>query len=252
MRFTPYYMWYKGIKVALWRHNRLHGLLSCINLFTVPTGLDMPDLQVYFQPHLQLLHQRVLDEQVELWWFRHPRQSLFCYCSSVALILGLGFGGVGLLSTTTSLLGEWRLAVGTTLCLLSLAVLLKQLLSSAIQDMNCVRSRRRIEQLKSGGRVDPALLLAVGTSVTLCGTVLLCVGSVSGGRDRMDMLLCGLVLLVSGGALSLAVVIYSGLFVLKRRQQQRRRTRTMRLSGRSVQVFSVSGRDMTSSRTSLI
>ncbi|KAF6719733.1 Transmembrane protein 125 [Oryzias melastigma] len=86
-----------------------------------------------------LTRPRLLEDQVELWWFREPRHSLFCYSASVALIVGLGLSGVGLLSTTTSLSGPWRLGVGTTLCLLALAVLLKQLLSSAIQDMNCVR-----------------------------------------------------------------------------------------------------------------
>uniref|UniRef100_A0A3Q3RFZ8 Transmembrane protein 125b n=1 Tax=Mastacembelus armatus TaxID=205130 RepID=A0A3Q3RFZ8_9TELE len=203
--------------------------------------------------------------QVELWWFREPRHSLLCYCASVALILGLGLGGVGLLSTTTSLSGEWRLGVGTTLCLLALAVLLKQLLSSAIQDMNCVRSRRRIDQLKSGGMADPALILAVGLAVILCGTVLLCVATAgSRGPDRSEMLLAGLVLMAAGAGMALAVVGYSVHIHLKRRREQRRRrmmrmSRARRLGSRAVQVFSVSGgqmsqtrRETSSSRTSLI
>uniref|UniRef100_A0A8C6U676 Transmembrane protein 125b n=1 Tax=Neogobius melanostomus TaxID=47308 RepID=A0A8C6U676_9GOBI len=217
------------------------------------------NLQIFHQRSLQLepalFQRRVLDEQVELWWFRQPRQSLLCYCASVALILGLGLGGVGLLSTTSSLSGEWRLAVGTVLCLLSLVVLLKQLLSSAIQDMNCVRSRQRIEQLRSGGRVDPALLLAVGTALSLCGTVLLSVGSVKRERDRRDMLLCGAWLLCAGAALALAVLLYCVLLFFKRSQIRSRTHRNhgvRRLSGRTVQVFSVSGQDMSSSRTSLI
>uniref|UniRef100_A0A673AR73 Transmembrane protein 125b n=1 Tax=Sphaeramia orbicularis TaxID=375764 RepID=A0A673AR73_9TELE len=212
-----------------------------------------------------LIHHRVLDDQVELWWSREPRRSLLCYCASVALILGLGLGGVGLLSTTTSLSGEWRLGVGTTLCLLSLAVLLKQLLSSAIQDMNCVRSRRRIDQLKSGGRADPALILAVGLAVTLCGTVLLCMVTVgSQGQDRGDMLVSGLVLMAAGTGMTLAVVSYSTLVYLKRRREQRRRqrmrmSRARRLGSRAVRVFNVSGREISqanreisTSRTSLI
>lgn len=216
----------------------------------------MADLQIYYQRplHLELalFQRRVLDEQVELWWFRQPHHSLLCYCASVALILGLGFGGVGLLSTTSSLSGEWRLAVGTGLCLLALVVLLKQLLSSAIQDMNCVRSRRRIEQLRSGGRVDPALLLAVGTALSLCGTVLLCVGSVNKDRDKRDMLLCGAWLLSAGAALALVVLFYCMLLFLKRRRRSHRNHRGRRQSGRTVHVFSVSGQDMSSSRTSLI
>lgn len=223
----------------------------------------------YLEPTLMQRH--VLDEQVELWWFREPRHSLLCYCASVALILGLGLSGVGLLSTTTSLSREWRFGVGTTLCLLALAVLLKQLLSSAIQDMNCVHSRRQIDQLKSGGRADPALMLAVGLSVTLCGTVLLCFATLGNrGYDRREMLVSGLVLMAAGTGIALAVVGYSVLVYLKRRREQRRRRTTMmmmmmrtsrarRMGSRAVQVFNVSGgqmgqasRETSSSRSSLI
>ncbi|XP_070775765.1 transmembrane protein 125 [Enoplosus armatus] len=235
----------------------------------------MPEMQTFYQPHHTIRHppglyldrtlmqRRVLEDQVELWWFGEPRQSLLCYCASVALILGLGLSGVSLLSTTTSLSGEWRLGVGTTLCLLALAVLLKQLLSSAIQDMNCVHSRRRINQLKSGGRADPALILAVGLAVMLCGTVLLCVATIrSQGHDSKEMLVSSLVLMAAGAGMALAVVGYSVLIYLKRRREQRRRmrmSRLRRLGSRAVRVFSVSGgqmsqarRETTSSRTSLI
>ncbi|KAM4604771.1 transmembrane protein 125 [Polymixia lowei] len=212
-----------------------------------------------------LIQRRVLEEQVELWWFREPRHSLLCYCASVALILGLGLGGVGLLSTTSSLSGEWRLGVGTALCLLALAVLLKQLLSSAVQDMNCVRSRRRVEQLKSGGRADPALMLAVGLALTLCGAALVYVAAAGGRRDDGDMLLAGLALMAAGGGVALAVAGYAGLLYLRRRREERRRWMMRRRRGarrpgsRAVRVFSVSGgqtgqvgRGSSSSRTSLI
>lgn len=214
----------------------------------------MADLHISHQRSLQLepalFQRRVLDEQVELWWFRQPRQSLLCYCASVALTLGLGFGGVGLLSTTSSLSGEWRLAVGTALCLLSLVVLLKQLLSSAIQDMNCIRSRHRIEQLRSGGRVDPSLFLAVGAALSLCGTALLCVGSVNRERDRRDMLLYGAWLVSAGASLALSVLLYCVLLFFRRNHRRSRTHRNHRV--RTVQVFSVSAQDMSSSRTSLI
>ncbi|XP_056277858.1 transmembrane protein 125-like [Pseudoliparis swirei] len=237
----------------------------------------MPDMQTFYQPRRTIHHpaglfldptliqRRVLEDQVELWWFREPRRSLLCYCASVALILGLGLSGVGLLFTTTSLSGEWRLGVGTTLCLLALAVLLKQLLSSAIQDMNCVHSWRRIDQLKSGGRADPALMLAVGLALMLCGTVLLCVATIgSQGRDGKEMLVSSLVLMAAGAGMSLAVVGYGVIIYLKRRRDQRRRrmlrmSRARRLGGRPVRVFSVSGgqtnqarRETSSSWTSLI
>lgn len=213
---------------------------------------------VYLEP--TLLGHRGPDDQVELWWFSQPRHSLLCYCASVALILGLGLGGVGLLSTSSSLSGEWRLAVGTTLCLLALAVLLKQLLSSAIQDMNCVHSRRRIEQLRSGGRADPALILAVGLAVVLCGTVLLCLARVGEENgDSGEMLVSGLVLMAAGVGMALAVAAYRALVLLKRRREERQRRRTMlrlsrarRLGSHAARVYSVSEVSQATSRTSLI
>lgn len=217
---------------------------------------------VYLDP--ALLQRRVLEDQVELWWFREPRRSLFCYCASVTLILALGVGGVGLLSTTTSLSGEWRLGVGATLCLLALAVLLKQLLSSAIQDMNCVHNRRRIEQLKSGGRADPALILAVGLGLMLCGSVLLGLAT-TGHRsyDVEEMFVSSVVLTAAGAGMALAVLSYSVLVCLRRRREHRRRRRRLlrvrRQGNPAVTVFSVSGghvnqsrRDTTSSRSSQI
>lgn len=232
----------------------------------------MPELQTIYQPRYSmhrpglvylepaLLGHRVLEDQVELWWFGQPRHSLLCYCASVALILGLGLGGVGILSTTTSLSGEWRLAVGTTLCLLALAVLLKQLLSSAIQDMNCVHSRRRIEQLRSGGRADPALILAVGLAVVLCGMVLLCLARIGErSRDSGEMLVSGLVLMAAGAGMALAVVGYRALGFLQRQRELRRRRRTMlrlsrarNLGSQATRVYSVSEMSQATSRTSLI
>ncbi|XP_076001130.1 transmembrane protein 125 [Genypterus blacodes] len=221
----------------------------------------------YLDPNL--IQRHVLEDQVELWWFREPRRSLLCYCASVALVLGLGLGGVGILSTTTSLSGEWRLGVGTTLCLLALVILLKQLLSSAIQDMNCVYSRHRINQLKSGGQVDPALILVVGLSLMVCGAALLCVAVISSkdkrGQDSREMLLSGVALMAAGGIMALAVLSYSGVIYLRNRREERRRgmmrrRRARRRGTRAVRVFSVSDghRDsvrretISSSRTSLI
>uniref|UniRef100_A0A8C4T5M3 Uncharacterized protein n=1 Tax=Erpetoichthys calabaricus TaxID=27687 RepID=A0A8C4T5M3_ERPCA len=58
----------------------------------------------------------------------------------------------GLLSTTSSISSRVALGVGMMLCLLALLVLLKQLLSSAIQDM----------QLHSGGLSDHLVILLTG------------------------------------------------------------------------------------------
>ncbi|XP_062338334.1 transmembrane protein 125 [Osmerus eperlanus] len=211
-----------------------------------------------------LIQRRALEEQVELWWFREPLRSLLCYCTSVGLVLGLGLGGVGLLSTTTSLSGEWRLGVGTTLCLLALAVLLKQLLSSAVQDMNCIRSRRRIEQLKSGGCADPVLILVTGLALLLCGGVLMHVALASGhhqpGQRLRDMFLSGMVLLGAGGSMELAVGGYLLVVYLQERRDRRvgQGRRAGRLRTRAVRVMTVSGqmnlagREASSSRISLI
>ncbi|KAL6108280.1 tmem125 [Pungitius sinensis] len=200
----------------------------------------------------------ILDEQVELWWFRDPRKSLLCYCVAVLLILGCGLGGVGLLSTTTSVSSEWRLGVGTALCLLALGVLLKQLLSSAVQDMNCVRSRRRINVLKSGGLSDLLVILITGLSLLICGGVLLRLALANHmpkpGQALNDMYISGVVLLAGGGSAVVGVGIYSVVVILLERTRHGRR-----LVDRVLNIFTVSGpmdrqarRETTSSLANLI
>ncbi|KAM3875631.1 transmembrane protein 125 [Diretmus argenteus] len=205
----------------------------------------------------QIQHS-ILEEQVELWWFREPGKSLLCYCVAVLLILGCGLGGVGLLSTTTSVSSEWRLGAGTALCLLALGVLLKQLLSSAVQDMNCVRSRQRIDLLKSGGLSDLLVVLITGTSLLICGAVLLRLALANHmpkpGQALNDMYISGVVLLAGGGAAVLGAGVYSAVVVLLERTRQGRR-----LMDRVVNIFTVSGhmdhqarRETTSSLANLI
>lgn len=186
------------------------------------------------------IQQNLLEEQVELWWFNEPRKSLLCYCASVVMILGCGLGGVGLLSTTTSLSSEWRLGAGTTLCLLALAVLLKQLLSSAVQDMNCVRSRRRINMLKSGGLSDVLIMLITGISLLICGAVLLDVALAyhmpKPGKALNDMFISGVVMLVGGSFTVLVVSVYAAVvFLLERTGPGQRRWE------RTVGIFIISG-----------
>ncbi|KAM8875560.1 transmembrane protein 125 isoform 1-T3 [Spinachia spinachia] len=186
------------------------------------------------------IQHSILEEQVELWWFRDPRKSLLCYCVAVLLILGCGLGGVGLLSTTTSVSSEWRLGVGTALCLLALGVLLKQLLSSAVQDMNCVRSRRRINMLKSGGLSDLLVILITGLSLLICGGVLLRLALANHmpkpGQALNDMYISGVVLLAGGGSAVVGVGIYSVVVVLLERTRHGRR-----LVDRVFEIFTVSG-----------
>ncbi|XP_067086808.1 transmembrane protein 125 [Osmerus mordax] len=204
------------------------------------------------------IQRSVLDEQVELWWFREPGKSLLCYSVSVLLILGCGLGGVGLLSTTTSVSSEWRLGAGTALCLLALAVLLKQLLSSAVQDMNCIRSRRRIDVLKSGGLSDLLVVLGTGLALVLCGAVLLKLALVNHmpkpGQALNDMYVSGVVMLVGGGAAVAGVGMYALVVFLLEGSRPGRRLRD-----RVVGVFTISGhmnhrarRETTSSLANLI
>ncbi|TRY85492.1 hypothetical protein DNTS_015850 [Danionella cerebrum] len=196
---------------------------------------------------LWLQHHDV-EEQVELWWSSDPHLSLICYCFSVAMVLSLGSGGVVLLSSASSAVGPsvlWRLAVGSTLCLLALLVLMKQLLTSAVQDMGCIHNRRRIDQLRSGGTLDPLLMLFTGLALVICGTILLSI-------HDSNMLFSGAALLGSGGAVVLVVMGYGMMIYL-----QARRNMTMRRRQR-VRVYSVTGprnrpwRDSNSSQSHLL
>nr|XP_057929256.1 transmembrane protein 125 [Doryrhamphus excisus]XP_057929257.1 transmembrane protein 125 [Doryrhamphus excisus]XP_057929258.1 transmembrane protein 125 [Doryrhamphus excisus] len=204
------------------------------------------------------IQHNILEEQVELWWFREPGKSLLCYCVAVFLILGCGLGGVGLLSTTTSVSSEWRLGAGTALCLLALGVLLKQLLSSAVQDMNCVRSRQQIDMLKSGGLSDFLVVLITGLSLLICGGVLLHLALVNHmpkpGQALNDMYISGVVLLTGGGAAVVGVGIYSVVVILLERTRHRQR-----FVDRIFNIFTISGhmnhqarRETTSSLANLI
>ncbi|KFW81382.1 Transmembrane protein 125, partial [Manacus vitellinus] len=147
----------------------------------------------------------ILEEHVELWWFQDPKKSILCYGMAVVLILACGIGGIILLYSTSSRSGEWRLAVGTTLCLLALLVLLKQLLSSAIQDMNCIRSRDQIELLKSGGFSDCLVLLVCGVVLTILSTTTM---QLSPARPLASMFTSGVVLLTAGSAILLCLPLY--------------------------------------------
>lgn len=63
------------------------------------------------------------------------RKSYHSYCRPCG---GLWSSGTALLSSTSSCLVRWWLAAGTVFCLLALLVLVKQMMSSVLQDMNCV------------------------------------------------------------------------------------------------------------------
>uniref|UniRef100_A0A672T4F6 Transmembrane protein 125b n=2 Tax=Sinocyclocheilus grahami TaxID=75366 RepID=A0A672T4F6_SINGR len=222
--------------------------MATLEMELLPLSVMSPRAPLRLQADPLWLQRQAVEEQVELWWFNEPHVSLLCYCFSVAMVLSLGSAGVGLLSTASSAAGPsvlWRLGVGSTLCLLALVVLMKQLLSSAVQDMGCIRSRRRIEQLRSGGAVDPVLLLFTGLALVVCGTMLL-------SLTQLDMLLSGVTLLASGGAVVLGVMAYGVMVYVQGRRNTRRRRR------QRVRVYTVTGqrnrpwRDSTSSHSNLL
>ncbi|KAK2490258.1 hypothetical protein MC885_004272 [Smutsia gigantea] len=160
-------------------------------------------------PPGQGLPPDMLAEQVELWWSQQPRRSVLCFAVAVGLVAGCGTGGVALLSSTSSRSGEWRLATGTVLCLLALLVLVKQLMSSAVQDMNCMRQPHHVALLRSGGGVDALVallsgLVVLGTGLTLAGLA----AAPAPARPLATMLSVGIALAASGLLLLLGLLLY--------------------------------------------
>ncbi|KAM4872290.1 transmembrane protein 125 [Thomomys bottae] len=157
----------------------------------------------------QALPPDVLAEQVELWWSQQPRRSLLCFSVAVGLVAGCGAGGVALLSSTSSRSGEWRLAVGTVLCLLALLVLIKQLMSSAIQDMNCVRQAHHVALLRSGGGADALMVLLSGLVLLVTGLTLAGLAAAPApARPLAAMLSVGIALAALGSFLLLGLLLY--------------------------------------------
>ncbi|XP_067846097.1 transmembrane protein 125 [Heptranchias perlo] len=170
-----------------------------------------------FPANRSRIQQSILEDQVELWWFQDLKRSILCYSVAVVLILGTGLGGIILLSTATSKSSEWRLGVGTVLCLLALVILLKQLLSSAIQDMNCVRNRTQINKLRSGGFIDYLIILIAGFIILTCGYVLIILANSDprlSGRNWSDMLIAGVAITLAGSIILLSLLVYSLIFKL--------------------------------------
>ncbi|XP_072275435.1 transmembrane protein 125 [Pyxicephalus adspersus] len=189
-------------------------------------------------PDQERMQNEALEEHTELWWFRQPVKSIFCYCLAVLLILACGIGGIILLSTTTSRSGEWRMAVGSTLCILSLIVLLKQLLSSAVQDMQCVTRREHIDMVKSGGLSDVIVFLVSAIIILVCGAILL-VLSFSGETPGyppflITMHTVGITLVVIGVFILVAVLIFALVKLC-------RSCVPSRFHPRNMNVFSISG-----------
>lgn len=160
-------------------------------------------------PPGQGLPPDALAEQVELWWSQQPRRSALCFAVAVGLVAGCGAGGVALLASTSSRSGEWRLAVGTALCLLALLVLIKQLMSSAVQDMNCVRQPQHVALLRSGGGADALVVLLSGLVLLVTGLTLAGLAAAPApARPLAVMLSVGIALAASGSLLLLALLLY--------------------------------------------
>ncbi|XP_037355518.1 transmembrane protein 125 [Talpa occidentalis] len=155
------------------------------------------------------LPPEVLAEQVELWWSQQPRRSALCFAMAVGLVAGCGVGGVALLSSTSSRSGEWRLAVGTVLCLLALLVLVKQLMSSAVQDMNCIRQPHHVALLRSGGGADALMVLLSGLVLLVMGLTLAGLAAAPAPTRPLATMLCvGIALAASGSLLLLGLLLY--------------------------------------------
>lgn len=198
----------------------------------------MANVDALRPPDPQRMQADALEEHTELWWSRQPVKSISCYFLAVLLIIACGIGGIVLLSTTTSRSGEWRLAVGATLCILALLILLKQLLSSAVQDMHCISRREHIEILKSGGLSDVVMFLISALVILVCGVVLLALSS-SGESPGFPPFLVtmhsvGVVLVVVGVFIIAAVVTFELVKVCKSCAPRR-------FHPRNVNVFSISG-----------
>uniref|UniRef100_A0A8C8YZP7 Transmembrane protein 125 n=1 Tax=Prolemur simus TaxID=1328070 RepID=A0A8C8YZP7_PROSS len=151
----------------------------------------------------------MLAEQVELWWSQQPRRSALCFAVAVCLVAGCGAGGVVLLSSTSSRSGEWRLATGTVLCLLALLVLVKQLMSSAVQDMNCIRQAHHVALLRSGGGADALVVLLSGLVLLVTGLTLAGLAAAPApARPLAAMLSVGIALAALGSFLLLGLLLY--------------------------------------------
>ncbi|XP_005410694.1 PREDICTED: transmembrane protein 125 [Chinchilla lanigera] len=160
-------------------------------------------------PAGQELPPDMLAEQVELWWSQQPRRSLLCFSMAVGLVAGCGAGGVALLSSTSSRSGEWRLATGTVLCLLALLVLVKQLMSSAVQDMNCIRQAHHVALLRSGGGADALVVLLSGLVLLVTGLTLAGLAAAPApARPLAAMLSVGIALAALGSLLLLGLLLY--------------------------------------------
>lgn len=160
-------------------------------------------------PRGRALPPDVLAEQVELWWSQEPRRSALCFGTAVGLVAGCGAGGVALLASTSSRSGEWRLAVGTVLCLLALLVLVKQLMSSAVQDMNCIRQPQHVALLRSGGGADALVVLLSGLVLLVTGLTLAGLAAAPApSRPLIVMLSVGIALAASGSLLLLGLLLY--------------------------------------------
>ncbi|XP_041064546.1 transmembrane protein 125 isoform X1 [Carcharodon carcharias] len=170
-----------------------------------------------FPTNRSRIQQSILEDQMELWWFQDVKRSILCYFVALILILGTGVGGIVLISTVTSKSGVWRLGVGIFLCLLTLVILFKHLMTSAIQDMNCVRSRAQIDRLRSGGLIDYLVILFTGFMILTSGYVLIIIANADSYPSRRfwnDMLIAGVTLTVAGFIILLSFFIYVIIFKL--------------------------------------
>ncbi|XP_059839970.1 transmembrane protein 125-like [Hypanus sabinus] len=201
-----------------------------------------------FPANRSRIQQSILEDQIELWWFQDMKSAILWYSVALFLILGTGIGGIVLISTTTSKSGEWRLGIGILLCLLSLVILFKQLLTSALQDMNCVRNRAHIDKLRSGGLIDYLVISFTGFIVLTCGYIVIIEAKSEyypPVRYWSDKLIAGVVLTVIGSTILSVLFFYVLIFKLYSYIVARSTIR------REQNVFTISGSNVMESRTEI-
>ncbi|KAF3828818.1 hypothetical protein GH733_004724 [Mirounga leonina] len=91
---------------------------------------------------------------------------------TVGLVVGCGVSGTALLSSTSSCVVKWWLAAGTVFSLLALLVLVKQVMSSALQDMNCICQPHYVALICSGGGASALRVLLSGPVLLVTGLML--------------------------------------------------------------------------------
>uniref|UniRef100_UPI00358F68B0 transmembrane protein 125 n=1 Tax=Myxine glutinosa TaxID=7769 RepID=UPI00358F68B0 len=150
--------------------------------------------------------RNLVEEDVELRWFRKPHISILCFSSLIGLgvlcLLGANFVIINDGRGSSS----WQMGTSITLWLVGLFIAMKLLLTSTLQDVNPFQSQRIVDLMKSGGTLDLILVGGSGTSFLLIGVFLL--GFAFSSSDWSHMLIVAVSFITCGVLVLLAVTGY--------------------------------------------